>query len=143
MKKTIITFVFLILVGAGAHYLQPEEKRTQLNDWLSHTQSLMNNAQKIIATLSGDSEKTKTAHDNLDHKLQALLPAEHMDLNYHAATDNTLSAETIEVKPLSTALPNLFTSDTAPSTSISGQVHIDEDDRVIGAEVNVAIPTNL
>ncbi len=143
MKKIIIISIFLILVGTGAHYLQPEEKRPHLTDWLNHTQSLISNAQQFIGTLSGDSAKTKAEHDNLDHKLQALLPSEHMDLNYHAATDASPAVDTIEIKPLSTALPNLFTSETGPSTSVSGQVHMDEDDNIIGAEVKVAIPTNL
>ncbi len=52
---------------------------------------------------------------------------------------NTLALD----KPQSELLPNLFNPQQNEGTSLSGKVHMDEDDNIIGAEVQVAIPTSL
>ena len=126
-------------LGLGGWFYQDTDARPCLEDWITQTQSLFNDASTSIKNLS-NSNKTAQPQDNLDDKLQALLPSETVDLSYQPITE---LEQTLAQGDNPDLLPNLFQSQQQKSTSLSGQVHMDENDNIIGAEVQVSIPTNL
>jgi len=126
-------------LGLGGWFYQDTDARPCLEDWITQTQSLFNDASTSIKNLS-NSNKTAQPQDNLDDKLQALLPSDSVDLSYQPFSEQEQNLAQGDNPDL---LPNLFQSQQQKSTSLSGQVHMDENDNIIGAEVQVSIPTNL
>ena len=126
-------------VAVGGWLYQGNDKVPCIEDWIAQTQSFLSNAVSSIEKMPIPSDE-QLKIDQLDEKLQALLPNENMDLSY----SNITQSEQTQVKSADDELlPNLFKNTTDKSTSLSGQVHMDEDDKIIGAEVQVSIPTNL
>lgn len=143
MKKAI--FLSLLISGAvfGGWLYQDNETAPRIDDWIAQTRSLFNDAALSLEKMP-ISDDLSSKQDSLDEKLQALLPNASMDLSYSPASDNqTLASQALASKANKELLPNLFQSKNDKSTSLSGQVHMDEDDNIIGAEVQVSIPTHL
>ena len=139
VKKVILLSFLIASATAGGWFYQGNDDVPCIEDWFAQTQSFFNNAVSSIEKMpTPNNEQLKI--DQLDEKLQALLPNENMDLSYSAAP---ISEQTIVNSADGELLPNLFKNTTDKSTSLSGQVHMDEDDKIIGAEVQVSIPTNL
>ena len=126
-------------LGLGGWFYQDSDARPCLEDWITQTQSLFNDATTSIKNLS-NSNNLVQPQDNLDEKLQALLPSDSVDLSYQPIN---AAEQTLAQGDNSDLLPDLFQSQQQKSTSLSGQVHMDENDNIIGAEVQVSIPTNL
>ena len=138
--KTFISFIVVIAICGGAFLaLHGEEKEVCIEDWYAQTSQLFQSASRFFDHVgSPSSEEIK----EIDAKLQALLPPETIDLSYssdQAPITTALSLES-QQQPL---LPNLFHQDNAPGTKIKGQVHTDDQDNIVGAEVNVSIPTDI
>lgn len=132
-----LVLVTALLAGAVVWYAYPANKKPCIQDWLSHTESLFENA---LSVFSKDSEDALEQGDPLDERIQSLLPSQVIDLSL-PQEEGALgtSAGNEDDKAL---LPNLFVKKDEPKTQIKGQVHMDENDKIIGAEVQVAIPTN-
>ena len=126
-------------LGLGGWIYQDTDARPCLEDWITQTQSLFNDASTSIKNLSNSNKPTQS-QDSLDDKLQALLPSDSVDLSYQPFSEQE---QTLAQGGNPDLLPNLFQSQQQKSTSLSGQVHMDENDNIIGAEVQVSIPTNL
>ncbi len=126
-------------LGLGGWVYQDTDVRPCLEDWITQTQSLFNDASTSIKNLSSSNKPTQP-QDSLDDKLQELLPSDSVDLSYQPFSEQEQSLAQSDSPDL---LPNLFQSQQQKSTSLSGQVHMDENDNIIGAEVQVSIPTNL
>ena len=139
MKKILVLSILAMALGLGGWFYQDTDARPCLEDWIAQTQSLFNDATLSLKNLS-NSNKPPISQDDLDDKLQALLPSDSVDLSYQAIGEQ---GQTLAQGDNSDLLPNLFQSQQQKSTSLSGQVHMDENDNIIGAEVQVSIPTNL
>ena len=139
MKKVIFLPFLIAFLAVGGWFYQSNDKVPCIEDWIAQTQSFLSNAVSSIEKMPLPSDD-QLKIDQLDEKLQALLPNENMDLSYTAATQ---SDQAVVENTNDELLPNLFKNTTDKSTSLSGQVHMDEDDKIIGAEVQVSIPTNL
>ena len=126
-------------LGLGGWLYQDTDARPCLEDWITQTQSLFNDASTSIKNLSSSNKPTQP-QDSLDDKLQELLPSDSVDLSYQPFSEQE---QTLAQSDSPDLLPNLFQSQQQKSTSLSGQVHMDENDNIIGAEVQVSIPTNL
>ena|GEM_PF-1564687 len=143
MKTALLLLTLILSAGSLTWYLQDEQARPCIEDWANHTQALFTDASQYFRQLS-DAKKPVIEEDLLDQKLQELLPSENMDLSYHPQADEVQKATTLALdKSQNGLLPNLFNKQDEASTSVSGKVHMDEDDNIIGAEVQVAIPTNM
>lgn len=136
MKK-FVSIVIIIIASLGSYWLyQTEDQRPCIEDWAAQTASFFSNAGDFLNNIKLPSPKEA---DPVDEALQALLPSSTIDLRYQAEDSEIQSIADLET-PL---LPNLFEKkQDGPSTKVSGQVHTDDDDKIIGAELQVAIPTN-
>ena len=81
----------------------------------------------------------KLEEESLDLKLEALLPSSQLV----SSDQPDLSPKSDSEVPDTALLPDLFQKDEKAGTSFTGQVHTDENDNIIGAEVQVAIPTDI
>ena len=137
--KTFISFIVVIAICGGAFLaLHGEEKEVCIEDWYAQTSQLFQSASRFFDHVgSPSSEEIK----EFDAKLQALLPPETIDLSF--SSDQTPITTALSLESQQTLLPNLFNKDNAPGTQIKGQVHTDDQDNIVGAEVNVSIPTDI
>ena len=137
--KTFISFIVVISICGGAFLaLHGEEKEVCIEDWYAQTSQLFQSASRFFDHVgSPSSEEIK----EFDAKLQALLPPETIDLSF--SSDQTPITTALSLESQQTLLPNLFNKDNAPGTQIKGQVHTDDQDNIVGAEVNVSIPTDI
>ncbi len=132
------------IIATGSYFTFQSDVKTQIciEDWYANTSSLFQSASSFFSS-SDASEETKRDQQQLDAKLQALLPTTEIDLSFQSVQQETISGSKAANSndPL---LPNLFIKDT-PSlgTRFNGLVHTDKDDKVVGAEVNISIPTNI
>lgn len=136
MKKFFLV-LFLSLISAAGYWLyQPENDRSCIEDWAAQTSVFFSNAGTFLSNIKLPSPEKS---DTIDDALEALLPSDTIDLRYQPENANVQTTANLD-EPL---LPNLFEKKKdGPITKISGQVHTDEDDKIIGAELQVAIPTN-
>ena len=129
---------FAVLTLGSVFLWQGQEKDTYcIEQWLANTQDLIKDAGELFSR----EQPIQQENQALDEKLQALLPAETpAEINWHYEEDVdgnlTVSAKDQEL------LPDLFDSSQPAGAKLSGQLHMDESDNIVGAEVNVAIPTN-
>jgi hypothetical protein len=139
------TFLLLILVGGtGTWYFQEDLPEPCIEDWAKQTKSLFTDASAYFKRFSLPKEQnTPYSEDLLDQKLQELLPTQNMDLKYRPAIEAATSITAALGKSQGDLLPDLFKKSQSDGTSLSGKVHMDEDDNIIGAEVEVAIPTSM
>ncbi len=143
MKIALLSFVFVLSAGLIAWCYQDDSSRPCLEDWVTQTQGLFSDASAFVKNLSSPKKNT-VINDDLDEKLQALLPSENIDLSYRPEQQKiTQNLQLAVESDSSELLPNLFSPQLDSGTSVSGKVHMDEDDNIIGAEVQVEIPTNL
>jgi hypothetical protein len=142
--KTFISLIFVSIISVGAFFaLQSDAKKQAcIEDWYADTTSLFQSASTFFGP-SAASNETKNEQQELDTKLQALLPTTEIDLSYQSAPQETIISLVLPSAQKS-LLPNLFIEDVpGPSTRFNGLVHTDKDDNVVGAEVNISIPTNI
>ena len=105
-----------------------------MEEWFSQAKDVFSNAAEVFSFKQN--ETLPEADEDLNLKMEALLPEPALDLSYIPDPN----APVIQDVSL---LPDLFKTDQKkPSTQFKGQVHTDENDNIIGAEVQVAIPTN-
>ncbi len=143
MKTALLLLTLILSAGSLTWYLQDEQARPCIEDWANHTQALFTDASQYFRQLS-DHKKPVIEEDLLDKKLQELLPTENMDLSYRPQADDVQKPTTLALdKPQSGLLPDMFNDQEEAGTSVSGKVHMDDDDKIIGAEVQVAIPTSM
>jgi len=143
VKTALLLFTLLLSAGSLTWYFQDEQTRPCIEDWAKHTQALFSDASQYFRNPSS-TDTPILEEDVLDQKLQDLLPTDSMDLSYRPQDDEMSKPTTLALdKPQSELLPNLFNPQQNEGTSLSGKVHMDEDDNIIGAEVQVAIPTSL
>lgn len=136
MKKFVVIVVFSLMSVIGYWFYQPEDDRPCIEDWAAQTSSFFSNAGAFLSNIKLPTSEPK---DTVDEALEALLPSDTIDLRYQPETLDTQNTAQLDA-PL---LPNLFEKkQAAPATKVSGQVHRDDDDKIIGAELQVAIPTN-
>jgi hypothetical protein len=137
--KAIIAIVVLITVSIGIFIgAQDTKKEICIEDWYAQTSQLFQSASGFFSR-----EGAASDDDNaLDAKLQALLPSDNIDLRYHNS-EPAFESNDLSLAPTQDLLPNLFNPATDPSTKINGQVFRDEDDKIVGAELNVSIPADI
>lgn len=142
VKSIIISLFVITTISLAAWFYQSQPSQNQMQTWINSTQGLLQGAKGLFSNL-------KQSED--DEKLKALLPNEQLDLNYRPdpiVSDNAITAQQGSVPSISISdarelLPDMFNAQAEPSTSVKGQVHTDENDNIIGAEVHVAIPANM
>ena len=136
MKTVISIFIISILCAGTFLSLQSKDKEVCIEDWYAQTSQLFQSASHFFKR-SGPSS---TEIEEFDAKLQALLPPENLDLSLRAEDQPAITAA---LNSESALLPNLFNQTNAPGAKIKGQVHTDEKDNIVGAEVNVSIPADI
>lgn len=109
-----------------------------MQTWLKHTKGLLQGAEDLFSSF-------KRPQD--DEKLKELLPPDELDLSYQPSDLNTQveegSVPLVSQNDARELLPDMFNPVNQPKTSVKGQVHTDENDNIIGAEVQVAIPAGM
>ena len=147
MKALIISFILIISTISGIWYWQQQSSSQHMQTWLNHTQDLLNGASGLFSSFKQPQE---------DEKLKALLPSDELDLSYRpdgspdlanpiltTALNRQGSVPNVSQNDARELLPDMFSISTEPATSVKGQVHTDENDNIIGAEVHVAIPADM
>ncbi|MFT7108879.1 MAG: hypothetical protein ACI843_000532 [Psychrobacter glaciei] len=132
------------IIATGSYFTFQSDVKTQIciEDWYADTSSLFQSASSFFSS-SVTSAETKSEQDQLDTKLQELLPTTEIDLSFQSVQQETIISS-ITARSNDPLLPNLFIKDTpSPGTRFNGLVHTDKDDKVVGAEVNISIPTNI
>lgn len=139
MKTLVFIFIIVLLAGSGFYVFNSHnDNKPRIEDWFAQTQGLFQQAGSILSFSPKDSAD-KSEEESLDLKLEALLPDARIDVEYQPILAND-EAEQINDTAL---LPDMFNQSGGPSTEIKGQVHKDENDNIIGAEVQVAIPADI
>ena len=140
-----VLLVFLVVVALILTYLFSNESRREqhLDDWAKQSAELFQDTAAFFSSLKSDESPID---DTWDEQLQSLLPSDTLDLKYAPDIDD--NAGIVETQPQSIApsalLPNLFdVKRPASGTSVKGQIFTDEEDKIIGAEVQLAIPTDM
>lgn len=142
MKK-ILTFVIIISLGVLALGLSKNDNQEKrIDEWAKQSALLFQDTAKFFSSLQPD---TPIEIDEVDKQIQTLLPSQEIDLRYDPSLDSSInlsSEQPISVTP-NALLPNLFNPKEKSGTSVKGQIFTDEEDKVIGAEVQLAIPTDM
>ena len=143
-KYVKTAFVLLTLILSGGYltsHLQDKPTQPHLEDWVQHTLALFTDATQYFRS---QAQLTPVTTGLLDKKLQELLPSENIDFSYHpSSAEPQQPIQLAQDTPHGRLLPNFFTRQETASTSLSGKVHTDEDDNIIGAEVQIATPTSM
>lgn len=141
MKSIVISLFVICILGFAAWFYQSQPSQNQMQTWINSTQGLLEGAKGLFSSPTPSEE---------DEKLQALLPTDQLDLSYRpdeslnsAIAPQQGSVPSISISDARELLPDMFNAQPEPSTSVKGQVHTDENDNIIGAEVHVAIPANM
>ena len=142
VKSIAITLFIITAISLTAWFFQSQPNQSQMQTWLNNTQGLLNGAKGLFSTIKQPEE---------DEKLKALLPTDQLDLSYRpdetslgtSIAPQQGSVPSISISDARELLPDMFNPQAQPSTSVKGQVHTDEDDNIIGAEVHVAIPADM
>ncbi|WP_396588857.1 hypothetical protein [Bermanella sp. R86510] len=153
MSYKVLIALLIIGVGAGIALYQPNKNHnSDLDVWVSKTQSLFSETGQFFSRLSLGPETTPVEkredplEDEVDVRLQELLPPDRLVLEVDQDTPLSSSDEqktAFYQDPSSEPLPNLFIPRKKDQkTAIKGQIFTDENDEIIGAEVQLAIPTN-
>lgn len=130
----LITVVIAILVSGLFIAAPKQEHPPQIEEWFSQAKDVFSNAAEVFSFRQD--ETLPEADEDLNLKMEALLPEPALDLSYNPES-NTPVIQDVSL------LPDLFKAgQKKPSAQFKGQVHTDENDNIIGAEVQVAIPTN-
>lgn len=139
VKVLFSIIIVLILASSGVYFANMnEDDKPCIEDWYAQTQGLFQQAGSMFS-FSFDDSAEKTDEESLDLKLDALLPDSRVDVEYQPILSNDADNKIQDTA----LLPNMFDKKQGPSTEIKGQVHKDENDNIIGAEVQVAIPTDI
>ena len=141
--KVILVSAGIITLTALFVLFSPTQHEDQLDDWAKQSVQLFQDTAQFFSSLKPEEV---LSDDTLDEQLQSLLPSDTLDLKYEPDIDN--NPEIVETQPPSIApsalLPNLFdVKRPANGTSVKGQIFTDEEDKIIGAEVQLAIPTDM
>ncbi|MFY0641126.1 MAG: hypothetical protein JXR16_08780 [Bermanella sp.] len=141
--KVLLVSAVIITLTALFMLFSPSHREDQLDDWAKQSVQLFQDTAHFFSSFKTDEI---LSDDTLDEQLQSLLPSETLDLKYAPDIDN--NPDIVETQPKSIApsalLPNLFdVKRTANGTSVKGQIFTDEEDKIIGAEVQLAIPTDM
>ncbi len=143
MKTSFVLLTLILSAGAGTWYFQEDLPEPCIEDWAKQTQSLFTDASSYFKRFSlPKNQNTTDSEDLLDQKLQELLPTDSMDLKYRPSENVITTTAALDISQ-SGLLPDMFKKSQSDGTSLSGKVHMDEDDNIIGAEVEVAIPTSM
>ena len=141
VKTAFVLLALILSSGYLTWHLQDKPTQPHLEDWAQHTLALFTDAAQYFRS---QAQPTPATEDLLDKKLQALLPTESIDFSYHPeAAEPQKPIKLTQDTPRGHLLPDLFTPQETAGTSLSGKVHTDSDDNIIGAEVHIAIPTNM
>ncbi len=135
--KIILSFVVIISIICVSLFTQKSEQdEFCIEDWYAQTSSLFQSASSFFSHSGTASQETQ----ELDAKLQELLPSANMDLTYHNEPHEiTLGS----LKSDQGLLPNLFNQPLDLKTQFKGQVHTDDKDNIVGAEFKVSIPADI
>lgn len=141
MRAAIVFGVITLTLGSFLLWQGKQEDRYCIEQWLANTQDLFQNATAIFSSGASSDSDQPSETEALDEKLQALLPVEsteQIDWHYKESETDITQADSKE----GSLLPNLFDETKGAKTTVTGQLHLDEADNIVGAEVNVEIPTN-
>lgn len=135
----------MIIIGLGILALglsKNDNQEQRIDEWAKQSALLFQDTAKFFSSLQPD---TPIEIDEVDEQIQTLLPSQEIDLRYDPNLDSSInlsSEQSISVTP-NALLPNLFNPKEKSGTSVKGQIFTDEEDKVIGAEVQLAIPTDM
>lgn len=137
--KAIVSIVVLIAISGGLFYSQKDNQdQLYIEDWYKQTAQIFSSASHFFDGMGSPSGDYK----ELDEQLQTLLPQDNIDLSYNEDLPTlTISQTQTSEKP--ELLPDLFHKKNNPSTKINGQVFTDDNDNIVGAEVNLSIPADI
>ncbi|MGB3666150.1 MAG: hypothetical protein WA963_04265 [Bermanella sp.] len=140
--------VFLALVFvAGISFIilaiaNRDDQEQNIDDWAKQSAQLFKDTAQFFSSLPSEVSKDV---EEIDEKLESLLPSDDINLRYEPNLDETI--DVAQGQPVSVApdalLPNLFDPKEKSGTSVKGQIFTDEKDKIIGAEVQLAIPTDM
>jgi hypothetical protein len=137
---TFIVVIGLVVVAVGLSKNDNQEQR--IDDWAKQSALLFQDTATFLSSLKSD---IPAEVDAIDEKIQTLLPNKSIDLRYEPDLNESINLandQPINVGP-NALLPNLFGAKQKSGTSLKGQIFTDEEDKIIGAEVQLAIPTDM
>lgn len=135
MKAFLVSLFVIVALALGTWLYQPEPSQQAMKTWFNNTQDLINGASDLFSSF-------KRPED--DEQLKALLPSDELDLSIQPiTTSQDGSVPLISQNDARELLPDMFSQSDEPKASVKGQVHTDENDNIIGAEVQVAIPAGM
>lgn len=128
-----------MLVTSGLYLVSSNDAdKPCIEEWFGQTKEVFANASSLFQK-SDNELLIETEEESLDLKLEALLP----DSEFNLPNQPNLKPK-LEPSISDTALlPDLFNQAEENTAKFKGQVHTDENDNIIGAEVHVAIPTDI
>lgn len=141
MKTFFITLSAIIVSIFAFQVFTSSQQSDDLDEWGQQTLALFKDTAQFFSSF-GD----KSQPDNiLDDELKALLPSDTVELRFEPQLDETLeiaNGQPADISP-EALLPNLFEAQEKTGTSVKGELFTDKEDKIIGAKVQVAIPTDM
>lgn len=149
MKQVFALACLVGIIGFIVFTPHKQDTTSDWSNWIDQTKTLFEDSGELFKGITQDKDdKSDTntvvapSNDDLDEQLQALLPPEKLNLKVDPMTLDDSSI------PLETAaedhqFSNLFEPRVKkPKPALKGKLHTDENNEIIGAEMQLAIPTN-
>lgn len=141
VKTFFITLSAIIFSVIAFQVFTSSQQNDDLDEWGQQTLALFKDTAQFFSSF-GSSAKPE---DIMDDELKALLPTDTVELRFEPQLDETLeiaNGQPTDISP-EALLPNLFQAQEKTGTSVKGELFTDKEDKIIGAKVQVAIPTDM
>jgi len=146
VKKLVLALcviVLTVLAGLSSH----EEPGQQIDEWAKQTAILFQDSFQFFTSLKPDTPSTQETLDEIeeiDKAIESLLPNQRLNLNYdsHLEPSIDVASQHPDISP-EALLPNLFEPIEKKGASVKGEIMRDEEDKIIGGKVQLAIPTEM
>ncbi|WP_353351237.1 hypothetical protein [Oceaniserpentilla sp. 4NH20-0058] len=146
MKKlSLLVLVVLITIAAGLS--THDESGQQIDEWAKQTAVLFKDSIHFFSSLKPSPSTDQDTLDEIqkiDEAIESLLPGQPIDLRYLPEPDSDIkiASDTPNTTP-NDLLPNLFIPNKTSGASVKGELFTDEEDKIIGGKVQLAIPTDM
>lgn len=139
----LIIVVVSIIAGLSTH----EEPSQQIDEWAKQTALIFQDSVDFFTSLKSSIPADKATLDEIkqiDEAMESLLPGQSVDLHFDPELNNQIdfASEQPNISP-DALLPNLFVPKEKSGTSVKGEIYTDDEDKIIGGKVQLAIPADI
>lgn len=143
LSLLVIVVALTIIAGLSTH----DESGQQIDEWAKQTAVLFQDSIHFFSSLKSSPPTDQDTLDEIqkiDEAIESLLPGQSIDLHYRPELNSgiNMASDTPNISP-NDLLPNLFIPNKKSGASVKGELFTDEEDKIIGGKVQLAIPTDM